>query len=351
MISSSSGIALVQLNVQLDSSRPPLLGGIFSPAESPLPHQADGMQVLMLSGFCWTLGWLALFYFVSWLWPILEVAPSTKTHENDRFWCARNVIGIIHAILVGGISFITMVLLFAEDSNYQFGGSNHLAQCDLDKAADPALRGMAFIAPAVALAGIAFITFTIADVFISMIHGFAELEFLLHHAAFIYAGVIIRTHCMLPLNASILLAMEVSTPFLNWICLFRHRDGYNHSVVACGIFFVALFILTRIILNIYGAVIFWVFRQSTMPPDVPSWQCWTLILAVTVGAAVQVFWLGPILNMFSKEVNKLLVSGSTDSPKERRRKTVKELLIEADENCNVNKDFMIERNVSEWINP
>mmetsp|Transcript_68275 Transcript_68275/g.211238 ORF Transcript_68275/g.211238 Transcript_68275/m.211238 type:complete len:243 (+) Transcript_68275:657-1385(+) len=99
---------------------------------------------------------------------------------------------------------------------------------------------------------------------------------------------------MLPFNAAILMAMEVSTPFLNLGLLLRHRGpAFKKCVELNGLLFLAFFILFRLILNTYGAILLWYHRRS-IPPTVPKWQAWFLLVAVAAGAVVQ-FWWFPII--------------------------------------------------------
>lgn len=289
------------LRLAVSQLSPPLLGGRGHHSRAVNPVVGVGLERLVLLAVAWTLGWTVLFYVLSWIWPRLRIPASAKAHENCRYWCARNVIGILHAMLVGGLSVVSLMFFLGAADEWQFASSNDLATC----AVPGASRELDMAAQGVALAGLAFTTFTLADLFISAKHGFASVDYVIHHVAFISAGVVIRGHCMLPLNASILLAMEVSTPFLNWVTLFRHRGGYNLSVVIAGVCFLATFIMFRVVLNTYGAAVLWTFRKSSMPPNLSGFEAWFLIVVVSIGALLQLFWLKPITRMFCDELKKL----------------------------------------------
>lgn len=283
----------------VDANSPPLLPSYnFEPAAAPLPAQQTGLQILFLQAAIWIVLWVMLFYICAYTWPYFKVVPSSKDHENDKFWCGREVAGCIHAAFVGGICLVTMMIVLGLPSELQFASTNNLAFCAVDPLAPPVMQHYAYVGEAVGIAGLAFITFTFCDVFLCAIHGILSLDQLFHHIAFICAGAIIRGNCMLPLNASILLAMEISTPFLNWRNLFRHREGYSKSTLAATICFGVSFTITRVCFNLYGAMIFWVYRQDTMPPTVPAWVAWSLIIAVSAGLLIQFFWFSYMVPVF-----------------------------------------------------
>lgn len=241
------------------------------------------------------LAWLALFYLLSWRHPrfVAGLPVSSKPFENDRFWSARIWLGILHSCFVSIIALPSFVVLSSAPANVQYGASRLVASCASEAADD--LHD--FFCRAIALAGLAFTTFTCMDVVVCSVHRLWTLDYFLHHVAFIIAGVIIRSHCMLNYTASMLLAMEASTPFLNFMLFFRNRGQrfQFHVTVSGGVFFI-LFVLLRLILNTYGAVLLWINRET--PIGVPAWQVWFVLVAVSLGAAVQFFWFPKILRIF-----------------------------------------------------
>lgn len=284
--------------------------------------EIDGFRELLISAVGWTLAWISLFYILvfSEAWWSRGLQPSTKPHENDRYWCARSVLGIIHALFVSCLSVPALFVLLDAPERVQFAASNHLANC---KATDPDLIDYTLVGMAVALAGLAFTTFTLADLILSSLHGLHTLDYVIHHIAFFTAGMIIRSHCMLPLNAAVLMSMEVSTPFLNIMTMLRHRgETYKSKVIVTGILFIVTFFPSRIVLNLYGTVKLWVFqvRGLAMPPKVPMWQAWFLVLAVTAGATVQVFWLPGICSTFTSRLAQLCRNGDCNIDEEENGK-------------------------------
>jgi len=281
----------------------------------------DGIEELWMSFAAWTVMWTLLFYLLSYTWPQWgsRIQQSTKAHENGRYWSARNVIGVIHAVFIAALTVPSYIALSGGGDYIRFGYTGHLATCAVgpDHPLPPALiQPWEFMVQAVALAGLAFTSFTCADICICLLHGLSSADYIVHHIAFISAGLLIRGHCMLPFNAAILMAMEASTPFLNFVLFFRHRGPrYGVAVQVSGIIFVILFIVVRLGLNTYGAVILWLHRDTAMPPTVPKWQAWLLIAAVVAGAGVQFFWFPQIVKTFGSGLRDLLGSRrrSTDA--------------------------------------
>lgn len=251
----------------------------------------DGFWLLVIFVVLWVLVWICLFYLVRRLQPLWMSRWnfSFKPHENDPNWCARCAFGMLHSVLVSVISLPALVIYIPAPSQAKFGAAYHLADCALEKSQsaiydwDPAGR-------ATALAGLAFISFTLADLIISTVHGLSKEEQWLHHGAYILAGLLIRFHCMLPFNASIMMCMEASTPFLNYCLLFRHRDpthGHRQTFNICTIIFLVAFSIFRIILNTYGAILLCLNYNRAMPPWVPLYQNVLLLVAIVVGALMQ----------------------------------------------------------------
>lgn len=261
--------------------------------------EVQGSRDLVINSLSWVAAWTCLFYALAasyQRWSLL-VAPSSKEHENNAYWCARNAIGVLHSILISALSVPAFVAIAGASQEVKFGHSDHVVECKL---AGEVGSHIQFGYWAVAKAGMAFTTFTMSDLVVSIVH-YSSLRFTLvdffHHAVFITAGVIIRRHCMVPFIAAILLSMETSTPFLSYAMFFRHRgDDYRDSVGAAGFTFFALFIIFRIIINGYGTVVFWhhTINGDAMPSTVERWEECVLLFAVTAGFVVQLVWLPAI---------------------------------------------------------
>lgn len=310
--------------VQLQRSNVSLVNstGISVPSRMPaIPRflsSVDGYQEFFLSAAGWTALWLALYYFFCITHPYWSklVAPSSKAHENDRYWCSRDLFGLVHALIISALSLPPLFFfLFEGNNSVKFASSPHLGTCKVDRLLDPKLVDWEVTMQAISLAGLAFTTFTLADLVVLLVHGLATADYVAHHLAFLFAGFILRGNCMLPFNAAILMCMEVSTPFLNWVTFFRHRgEKYQTQVIIAGVCFFFTFLVFRLGLNLYGTVLLVVeeARGLAIPERVPTWQEVVVILAIIAGALVQLYWLPRIWQVFGVRIWRLLTTGSVD---------------------------------------
>lgn len=271
-------------------------------SQSPDPaFAAEGQTELIWLFLLWMAIWFLLFQILAQMstrW-LRELPPSSKEHENEKYWFARNVIGIIHAVLVALICVPAAIWLAGRDSSLQFASSRHLPTCKPDEMMSGVEPMATFFLQTVAFAGLAFTTFTAADLFISIIHGQATADYVVHHVVFILAGLILRGNCMLPYSAAILLAMEASTPFLNLFLLLRHRGPAYQTLVKVNAFiFVTLFVVFRLVLNTYGIILLWSQPSFGVPSRVPKWEAYFLASAIVCGAIVQFLWFPGIARIF-----------------------------------------------------
>jgi len=247
-----------------------------------------------------------------------RLPKSSKPHEDDRYWCARNVLGFIHALLVSILSVPVMFSLIAAPDYAQFAFTSRIGLCLADSSTDHRIFGWLPMYRAIAVAGLAFTSFTACDILVSSIHGLMTWDLLIHHTAFLCAGIIIRGHCILPFNASVLMSMEVSTPFLNYMLLVRNRgEQYQLVTKVCGAMFFATFVCLRIALNTYGVFVLWKSAAPMLlqgdtscalawaPPWVPRWELYFLLAAVSLGAIVQMLWFPGIFSTFVKGLTSL----------------------------------------------
>lgn len=247
--------------------------------------------------------WTALFYLLVWTRPywMRKVISSSKTHENCKYWETRNVWGAIHAVVVSCLVIPVLLALSDAPAEVRVGTSPNLATCSQKD-----YPHMNRIGQAIALAGMLFTAFIASDSIISIVHRLSTWDFVVHHIAFLAAGLIIRGHCMLPYNAAILLSMEVSTPFLNVMLLFRNRgEKYQGIVQVTGIIFVVTFVLFRLVLNTYGVSFLWQHRADAIPHAVPRWQSSYLVVAIILGSVLQYFWFPAIAKIFVKGLKDL----------------------------------------------
>jgi len=296
---------------------------------APDPAQAlgaaahgDEVRHLIGSFATWCIIWLLSFYTLVACRPLwtARIAASSKEHENCRFWEARNILGILHALLVSALAVPGLISLAAAPEAIQWAASPHVDTC-----AHPEYNATG---QAVALSGLIFTAFIATDLVISAVHRMASWDYVFHHVAFLAAGLVIRGNCILPLNAAVLLAMEASTPFLNFMLFFRNRGpAYTAAVQATGVLFVLLFVVFRLALNGYAAVLLLSRGSTAMPAALPQWQGVFLQLAVVAGSGLQFFWFPAIAKTFCSGIFALLRGSAVEAPV---RVPDKETLVDRD---------------------
>lgn len=269
--------------------------------------QADGLEV-MIAGFVFmTLFWWFVFYLAAFTeeWWGQYIPKSTKDEENDKYWLVRHYLGSLMGILIACLTVPTIIHLWHEPSHIKFAHSSHLAFCELD-GLDEHVKTWGI---ATAFAGMAFTTYTMADLANMFVLGFVTWDYLAHHIFFIAVGLIMRCNCILFYEAAILLAMEVSTPFLNYVLIYRNRgEAYATSLAVAGGLFFILFITTRIVLNTWGAYLLILHREEHLMTVIPPWQAWSLLSMIIAGILVQFFWLPPVLKAFGSHFLPLIRS-------------------------------------------
>lgn len=252
-------------------------------------------QLLVCSSF-WIALWVSLFYMLAGVSWDERLGQSKKPHEN-RYWVARTVLGIAHAKLVTLLALPAFIKFLSASQDTRFGTCDPMGEpYGMD------LHAWNMEYRQVAMAGLVFTTFTAVDMVLSWVHGLATIDYVIHHMAFVAAGLIIRLNCMLLFNASILLSTEASTVFLNIALLFRNRGPqYKCRVLFSGLAFMVTYFVLRIGVGTYGTVLLWqayVNGYSWPEHYIPVWQQACVLGGLTVGSAIQFYWLPPILHAF-----------------------------------------------------
>lgn len=262
--------------------------------------QRDG-HAEMWAGFAGlTVFWLVTYYTVALLVKCGNCfSRSAQEHENSPYWLARNLTDLLMSTIVAGITVPGMFQLhFLGDSNWR-SHSTHLGFCyeASDAWGVPAPEPILSWLPLLSWAGMLFTAYAIADMGVCFLHGFATPDYIAHHIAFIGIGLIIRTNCCLAYEGAILMAMEVSTPFLKVAQILRHRDGFPLTKGICGCLFALLFVIFRLGFNSWG--VYMLLKQWHLWSRVmPIYQAWLLLLLVLAGAAVQLYWFPAIAKAF-----------------------------------------------------
>lgn len=275
----------------------------------------DGQEDLVRAFLQWSVLWITLFYamVLTYGYWAKSFGSSEKAHENCPYWSSRHFLGIIHAIVVSSVALWCLVQLWSAPNDVKFGSSSHLATCKAES--DTAFADWESVGEAIAVAGLAFTTFTFTDILISFTHGLLAVDHFVHHVAFVLAGLVIRGQCILPFNAALLLSMEVSTPFLNCLLFFRHRgDRWKPLLVICGASFFVSYVVFRLFLNTYGTGLLWskTHGNDAFPGRVPEVQVYFLLLALTIGACVQLYWFPAVARGFGANLMALLSTGEID---------------------------------------
>eukprot|EP00928_Gymnodinium_smaydae_P065623 TRINITY_DN48726_c0_g1_i1.p1 TRINITY_DN48726_c0_g1~~TRINITY_DN48726_c0_g1_i1.p1 ORF type:complete len:311 (-),score=19.50 TRINITY_DN48726_c0_g1_i1:63-995(-) len=251
----------------------------------------------------WFVGWTALFYVLVFTAPLWfdRFPQSSKKHENVKYWNVAQITSFIHACLVTALSVPALIELSLSPSAAKFPPmEGEQPTCSIPAGHDY-FAPFADIYHALGLSGIAFTTHIVSDIFTSLLHGLATPSMVVHHIAFVVAGAIIRGHCMLPFNSAALMAMEASTPFLNFMMVFRNRgDAYASLVRISGYTFLVLFVIVRLGMNTYGVAIMWINHATIAPPSIATWQIRFVLVAVTVGALVQYFFFVQVVKNLMK---------------------------------------------------
>lgn len=242
-----------------------------------------------------TLFWLVAFYAMIGThhrWG-RYVPPSTKEHENDPKWMARNILGGVMATLVSGLC---LPILW---------WSRNLSGLACFDGIDGAAVAFCTTDPIRFYGGwgaMIFIAYTVSDSILMAVHGWCAPDYVIHHILFIAAGLIIRGHCMLRCNGGILLSLEATTPFLNTAIFFRNRGPqFGRLLFFVGIILMVGFVLLRILLCSYGTI-YLLMNVDLLFQVAPAWESWTVLVVVTAGTAVQYFWFAPLLNAFGQNI-------------------------------------------------
>jgi hypothetical protein len=257
---------------------------------------------LMWDGLFWFVLWTALNYalfFSAPLWmPLLP--RSSKDNENTVKWNVAQVGSFIHAALIAVISVYCLSVFMVAPADAQFPpveGEQPRCSVPINQ---PEMLPWDDTYQYTAMAGLAFTMHILSDLVTGILHQSTGAQMIAHHCAFITVGLIIRGHCMLPYSSAALMAMEVSTPFLNVFNVFRNRgERYAKLAKVSSIIFIVTFVIFRLLVNPYSVYVLWANHATIVPPGTPDWQVRFLLVALTAGAAIQFYFFSQIVKAFS----------------------------------------------------
>merc|ERR1712086_268620 len=215
--------------------------------------------------------WTGLWYAsAAWLrnrpspWP-----PSSVPAENSPHWFACCISSTVNAVFSCVVCLPAVWMLLRAPHQVQFISTSRVGLCIGDPHEhnwDMAYAGdWGQLLTAVALTGQSFAIRTAVDLLLQAKHGLLTIDGAVHHVIFIAAGWLIRRHCMMPLNAAVLMSMELSTPFLNYYVFFRTRYPYAPDVTTSRTLFCYTFVAARVLLNSAGAALFLQQYPETLP--------------------------------------------------------------------------------------
>jgi len=232
--------------------------------------------------------WLAVYMlcgvlaFVSRAIAPPSTEPTTERAENSLLFHQWSLFTLLQA---GIMAPIAVVALFME------GG--------LWWSDDPAVRyghvskesGAAWL---VLKAGEHFVAFELVDLVTMTLRGSASMSIVIHHVIFLCVGCYMRGNCVLMFYAAVLLAQEISNPFLNAMTFLNNRTSGNRplqvAMELCVGGFTVTFIPFRLVLNMYGAYHFvynMIIRRAG-PDSIPLTDLYVLAVVQAGGALLQV---------------------------------------------------------------
>jgi len=216
--------------------------------------QVGAMGVSIVVSSCLiALFWVVVWYVGAWLttklsprWP-----KSTVASENSPYWGSCTIMSTVNAVISASVCVPAAYYYLWKSPEQWFNSAMPIDFCY-----DTTAVGFTEAAVAVALVGQSFSIRTAIDMLLQFIHGLLTVEEAIHHVIYILAGFLVRRHCMMPMNAAILMSMEISTPFLNYYLFFRTRYPFSKDVNVAKTIFGVLFLAFRILLNSFGVFIF-----------------------------------------------------------------------------------------------
>jgi hypothetical protein len=149
------------------------------------------------------------------------------------------------------------------------------------------------LAVVLAAVGQSFTIRMVVDLVLQFCHGVLTVQETIHHVIFLSAGCIIRSNCIMPLNAAVLMSQEASTPFLNYYLFFRFRYPFSEDVNMAKFLFGVFFLIFRLVLNTLGVCIFlrqWLSPSPAMPKSMPVWEQNYMVFLMLAGAALQMYF-------------------------------------------------------------
>jgi len=249
----------------------------------------------------WTCGFIILWFTVVYIMASLHhrwityTTPSSKPHENNKYWATLIVMSGIHSIVVVVCVLPCLVLLMQVPNEVRFICSSDTSFCRVDPDRLPEnFRHHAWVFQAIPFVSLICLAWLTMDIFVSTYHGLLTPDFLCHHVAFLLAGGLARMHCLAPFMVAVILSVEITTPLLNVVVFFRHRET-NVPIAFFAFAFALLFFVFRICLLPFGVLQFLQSSKVMLPSSVSWLEAHLLSLALVAGVGLQYYWFPKIL--------------------------------------------------------
>ena len=231
----------------------------------------------------WALFWGLLFYSCVGLIAglSLRIPKSSIASENNILNVGEILTCLIKNCVVGPGATMALLMQWQEAPTTYFGGH-----------------------PVPANLGVMFTSFEIASLMWGSLHGLHGKVMIIHHLIYICAGLLIRSNCCMQLYASMLMAQETSSIFLQAFTFLRHRCEERHwSIVLSFSLFALTFVIYRLGLATFGTAHYlWYYRDHS-PARIPMWQAHVLAMIMTLGMVLQWYWAAQIGNKLKRMVS------------------------------------------------
>jgi len=236
-------------------------------------------------------GKLAVMWFVVYVACILlakilismGLKPSTEQVENTASKLGQRFAAIIKAFVVSGIA-VTALL-----THYRNLGPEDWTLCHTSTE----------------VAGDFFTSYEIMELIVAgLFQGLLTIDFLIHHIIHITMGLLIRYNCFVGFYGDVLMAQELSSPFMMMFFICRGRYGESNPVTAVSlVLFVVNFFIWRVCLGTFGAVHWVVYHGERTPPHVPMWCSQLVCFLMVGGAMLQMYWFKSLVTKLMKFVS------------------------------------------------
>lgn len=255
----------------------PLLAqcGYFQETETPQEYATVVAKL--------TLMWLVVYVACCGLAQALissGLKTSMEAVENTAKKLGQRLAAIIKALLVSGIAITALA------THYKDLGPLDWTLCHTSTV----------------FSGDFFTAYEIMELIVAAFFpGLLTIDFFLHHLIHILLAVVVRYNCFVGFYADILLAQEISSPFMMVFFICRGRYGELNPVTAVSfVLFTVNFLIWRVGLGSFGAIHWLVYHRERTPAHVAMWISDLVCFLMVAGAVLQIFWAHKLVTKLLK---------------------------------------------------